>query len=84
MDNLRVYWTNLQPLVSKSYQCGFCGDKVSSQLGLPLVEEIDLGAPIKRQIGGIYLCPSCSKFTDFTDNEDYQFPRPKSEVWTSN
>ena len=73
-----IYWANLQRLQNQSYCCGFCGDKVASQLGLPLVSEQDLGAKIKIQIGGIYLCPNCSKFTHFLDCEEInQFPLPK-------
>lgn len=78
MNNSKTYWANLKQLKNNSYRCGYCGDKVSSQLGIPLIFEQNLGAIIQEQIGGLYLCPNCSKFTEFTsDDKDYQFPRPK-------
>jgi hypothetical protein len=78
MNNSNTYWANLQKLQSKSYCCGFCGDKVSSQLGLPLIFEQDFGGKIKNQIGGLYLCPNCSKFSEFINDEnESQFPQPK-------
>lgn len=46
----------LQELNTKSYSCGYCGDKVSSEKGYQIGQNPDGSG---RQLGGIYICPNC-------------------------
>ncbi|MBI4799717.1 MAG: DUF4145 domain-containing protein [Desulfarculus sp.] len=69
-------WDNLGDVVSRSYVCGYCGEKISSNRGYYGKTEIaarSVGA--NRFFAAIYVCHSCSKPTFFQEN-GYQVPGP--------
>lgn len=49
-------WPSLAAVQATSYRCGYCGDKVSSDVGIPyhLIGHGDTRSP------GILICPSCN------------------------
>jgi len=51
-------WYSLQTIRNKSFICGYCSDKVSSNQGYPLNRRSSGHSSI-QQIGGIYICPNC-------------------------
>lgn len=61
-------WVSPGPVRSRSYQCGYCDQRVGSDQGF----RIDRRG--NGQVGGIYLCPSCSGPTFFAP-DGRQFPR---------
>mgnify|MGYP001047225770 CR=1 FL=1 len=63
----------LQILDTKSFNCGYCGDKVSSNKGYKIGQHNDGSG---RQVGGVYICPSCQGPTFFTLN-NLQIPGGK-------
>lgn len=52
-------WQSLSTNPPKTYVCGYCGDKVSSNLGY-------YGADSHQAVRFIYICPSCNGPTLFT------------------
>ena len=58
-------WLHLEVLPPKSYKCGFCSDKISSERGYKIGLQRDGSG---TQIGGIYICPSCHGPTFFAPN----------------
>lgn len=65
-------WDKRQTLVNRSFVCGFCSDKVSSDRGYKLGDQHD-GSGIQR--GGLYICPNCQGPTFFTPQNE-QNPSP--------
>lgn len=65
-------WRQPQILSSKSFRCGYCGDKVSSEKGLKVGLHKDGSGP---QSAAIYICPNCNGPTFITPLE-YQLPQP--------
>jgi hypothetical protein len=63
-------WYKLQTLGTRSFYCGFCGDKVSSEKGYKIGEKSDGSGPLR---GAIHICPNCQGPTFFT-LEDMQIP----------
>lgn len=61
-------WVSPDPVRSRSYQCGYCDQRVGSDQGFRIDRRGD------GQVGGIYLCPSCSGPTFFAP-DGRQFPR---------
>ena len=61
-------WVSPDPVRSRSYQCGYCDQRVGSDRGFRIDRRGD------GQVGGIYLCPSCSGPTFFAP-DGRQFPR---------
>jgi len=49
-------WAGKQSLPSLEYNCGFCGNKVSSVLGYKVGASGDGGG---KQVAAIYICPHC-------------------------
>ena len=60
-------WHRLQALRTRSFYCGFCGDKISSERGYKIGEKGD-GSGTMR--GAIYVCPNCQGPTFFTLNNE--------------
>jgi hypothetical protein len=60
-------WFQLQTLPTKSYSCGFCGDKVSSEKGYKIGNNADGSG---SQIGAIQICPNCKGPTFFTPSNE--------------
>lgn len=65
-------WYQLQTLPTKSYTCGFCSDKVSSEKGYKAGIKPDGSG---SQIGAIHICPNCKGPTFFTPFNG-QIPSP--------
>jgi hypothetical protein len=65
-------WYQLQTLPTKSYICGFCSDKVSSEKGYKAGKHPDGSG---SQIGAIHICPNCKGPTFFTPFNG-QIPSP--------
>lgn len=63
-------YRNLQEIENRSFVCGFCGDKVSSDRGYKIGELQDGSGD---QIGGVYICPNCSGPTFFSPDGE-KFP----------
>jgi len=49
-------WRKLQALPNKSFICGYCADKVSSDRGFCLARHQDASGEV---VGGIHICPNC-------------------------
>jgi len=59
----KVYnWYNGQQIENRSYICGYCGDRVSSNRGYRLGKHQDGSG---EQVGGVYICPYCQGPTFF-------------------
>jgi len=54
---------NLQEIENRSFVCGFCGDKVSSDRGYKIGQNRNGSGD---QIGGVYICPNCNGPTFFS------------------
>ncbi len=67
-------WNEARHLSAKSYICGFCNDKVSSEQGFSVSSFFNGATRVAHQ-RGIYICPSCSgpTFFDFKE-ENNQLP----------
>jgi hypothetical protein len=52
-------WPNMQEVVPKSYRCGYCGDKVSSNRGIAYLRTGAGGARHGTGVPAILICPSC-------------------------
>jgi len=61
-------WRNTDTIQSRSFICGYCGDKISSEKGYLIVDAHSTPR------GGIYLCPGCFGPTFFTPFEWNQIP----------
>lgn len=59
----------------KNFVCGFCGDKVSSDMGYKIGEHGDGSGTIVGK--GIFICPSCKAPTFFEPVYDNQHPGKK-------
>lgn len=69
MENLKLsYWSSLGNYSPKSFVCGYCGDKVSSDRGYRNNSE----HPIESYI---YICPSCG-WPTFFERDSNQYPGP--------
>lgn len=64
-------WYNAQTISNESFICGYCGDKISSNLGYAVHQANT--SPTQR--GGAYVCPNCKGITFFTP-EGKQLPSP--------
>jgi hypothetical protein len=53
------HWHGVQQTRTKTYICGYCGSKVSSERGLPIVSQN--GA----HFAGCFICPNCQAATYF-------------------
>jgi hypothetical protein len=62
-------WREPETLKARTYACGFCGDKVSSEKGYRIVDAHNAG-----NYGGTYICPSCLGGTFFPPHVDSQIP----------
>ena len=54
-------WCNISEITSKSYKCGFCGNKIASNKGYFT----------RNDFGQIYICHKCNKptFFDYSNNK---------------
>lgn len=62
-----VNYYGLQTIYVRSYKCGYCGDKVSSDKGYKIGRQRDGSGD---QVGGIYICPNCLGPTHVTTNNE--------------
>ena len=67
-------WHNTTALPRHSFCCGYCGDDVCSDNGLPIIE--NTYPPVPHAVGGIYLCPNCDLPTYIIYSRE-QFPKAK-------
>ena len=61
-------WLHHKAIETISYRCGYCHDKVASDRGYAIHDY-----KLRRQVGGIYICPSCQGAT-FSAPEGQRFP----------
>lgn len=61
----KIHWSNSQNLNSKSYECGYCGNSIASQLGY-------VGTVDRSAYAIMYICHQCTKPTLFVEGN--QFP----------
>lgn len=76
-DSLHWQYGEISPA---SFTCSFCGNKVTSNKGIPLVEYLNSipgDTRVKPHIpaSGVYLCINCYRPTFVFENE--QFPEPR-------
>jgi len=65
----RYNWYRLQRIENKSFRCGYCSDKISSDSGYQIGGHSDGSGPLE---GGIFICPNCNGPTFFNvDNQRY-------------
>jgi Domain of unknown function (DUF4145) len=64
-----VHWERLSEIPSRSYQCGYCGNKVASNKGFPAMTSG------RDFAGATYICPHCSRPSFLIGNT--QVPGPK-------
>lgn len=69
-DPTIIYWKDPKRLDNRSFVCGYCGDKVSSDKGYMTGEASDGSG---NQTGGVYICSNCHAPTFFSP-DDYKFP----------
>lgn len=62
-NSSKMNWYNKQELKTKSFICGYCGDKVSSNRGYRIGEHEDGSG---NQKGGVFVCPNCEGPTFIT------------------
>jgi len=63
------YWKDSCELKSKSYTCGYCGEKVCSNEGYFLTNDYYGGGGVPTGQGFIYICHNCNKPTYITYDE---------------
>lgn len=66
-------WKDLSELDSKSYTCGYCGERINSNVGYFLTNEYHAGREPSGE-GFIYICHNCNMPTFF----DYRSQVPAS------
>lgn len=75
-DSLHWQYSEISPA---SFTCSFCGNKVTSDKGIPLVENLsslsDSKVKLHEPASGVYLCINCYRPTFVFENE--QFPEPR-------
>lgn len=75
-DSLHWQYGEIPPA---SFTCSFCGNKVTSNKGIPLVENLssfsDSRVKPHKPASGVYLCINCYRPTFVFENE--QFPEPR-------
>ena len=62
-DKRSMNYYCLQSIDNKSFRCGYCGDKISSDRGFKIGNHQDGSG---SQVGGIYICPNCQGPTFLT------------------
>jgi hypothetical protein len=70
--SIKLNWTNIQNLESKSYTCGYCGNPLASQQGFQATSVKNF-EKIGHKHSYIYICHFCSRPTYF-DYEGEQIP----------
>ncbi|WP_260601938.1 DUF4145 domain-containing protein [Enterococcus faecalis] len=67
-------WRKAQQIMERAYKCGYCGNRVSSLLGLPLVRKSEqrIDSYYQDDQSGIYICTHCQMPSFFWD--DIQIP----------
>ncbi len=73
-------WRQLQAIENRTYVCGYCSHRVSSDRGYKLGQHQDASG---RQVGGIYICPNCQGPTFFSEHSG-RFPSPSFGSSVSN
>jgi hypothetical protein len=69
-DSSESGYRHLQDIENRSFICGFCGHKVSSDRGYKIGQYQDGSGD---QIGGVYICPNCNGPTFFSPDGE-KFP----------
>ena len=62
VDQKNFGWMGRHKIDSVSFQCGYCNNIVASEVGYKLGHHTDGSG---KQMGGIYICPSCGGPTFF-------------------
>lgn len=75
MADPNFVWQGLQPMPSRSFNCGYCGNLVSSVVGFPYKYP---GAGVTRTT--IYICPHCAEPTYFGLIKQWPGVRPGATV----
>jgi hypothetical protein len=70
-DLAGLKWQSLSGRKARSYCCGFCGDRVSSEKGYPLVHP---STGNDEAVAGIFICPGCQHPTYITPRSKEQYP----------
>ena len=65
-----INWYLVQSIRARTFTCGYCEDKVSSDRGYRIGSQPDGSG---EQKGGVYICPSCKGPTFITPNFE-QYP----------
>jgi hypothetical protein len=68
-------WNNAGNIPSKSYDCGFCGNRVASSIGYFATQ--GAATPIFEQL---HICPHCGRVTSFRHNIQFPGVRPGTDV----
>ncbi len=65
-------WKQIQTISNRTFVCGYCSHRVSSDRGYKLGRHSDASG---NQVGGIYICPNCQGPTFFSQHSG-RFPAP--------
>jgi len=71
VDGTEHNYRSLQLIENKSWVCGYCSHKVSSDRGYKIGVHQDGSG---QQLGGIYICPNCKGATFFFPFNDRVYP----------
>lgn len=64
LQNPDLKWYQTISIINRSFVCGYCGDKVSSDKGYAIQNKYDNNYSGKE--GGLYICSNCNGVTFFT------------------
>src|SRR5438552_10499328 len=69
-DEFQSYhWQSLQTRTARSFVCGFCGDRISSEKGYVVGRTNGTSTD-----AGVFVCPACEHGTYFTPVSSEQHP----------
>lgn len=70
----KMHWPS-NHILPATFTCSFCGSKVTSDIGLPLVRNGSNGEKLYTPASGVYICNNCYTPTFVSDN--FQYPAPR-------
>lgn len=71
IDGIKNNYHGLQRIENKSWVCGYCSHKVSSDVGYKIGES---SSGAGQQLGGIYICPNCKGPTFSFSSSNLVYP----------